>query len=283
LLALACKALRKPLGVRLFGGNLDLALARTGGVRRALVQRTVLSAPLVFLQTRALCTVLGPRRNLRWLPTTRDLPRVERASVPRCERFLFLSQLRPEKGLADALEAIARAPRGCTLTIAGPSMSANDTHALAGSERARYVGAVEPHEVPRLLAQHDALLFPSRHEGEGLPGAVIEALQSGLPVVATRWRSLPEVVEHERNGLLVEPGSVDELAAAIARLAGEPALHAQLSAGALEAGERFRAGPWHALLESWLLELCGRPPLLDDVAAPLPAERAAAQPVARAR
>jgi glycosyltransferase involved in cell wall biosynthesis len=263
LIALVCSALRKPLAIRVFGGNFDLALARLSRTRRAMVERTVCGAELVLLQTQALCQALGERNNARWLATTRDLPRAERPVAARCERFLFLAQLRPEKGFAEAIFAIDRAPRGCTLTVAGPPMATTDVRALGSSQRVRYVGSVDPRNVPRLLAEHDALVFPSRHEGEGLPGAVIEALQCGLPVIATRWRSLPELVTHERNGLLVEPGSVDELGAAIARLAQDRALYAQLAAGALEVGERFRAGPWHARLEAWLLELCGRAPETD--------------------
>ena len=258
LIALTCRALRKPLAMRVFGGNLDLALERLPEWRRQLVERTVLRAPLLLLQTRALCRKLGAGANARQLATTRDVPRIERAAATSCTRFLFLSQLRPEKGFGDAIAAIERSRVDCTLTIAGPPMATTDAGSLKTSARVRYVGAVAPQDVPRLLAEHDVLVFPSRHEGEGLPGVMIEALQSGLPVIATRWRSLPELVEHERNGLLVEPGSIDELAAAIERLASDRELRQRLAIGALDVGARFRAAPWHGELEGWLLRLCGR-------------------------
>jgi hypothetical protein len=268
LIALACGLARKPLAMRVFGGDLDLKLARANGVRRRLVLATALRAQLVLLQTQALCRQLGGPRT-HWLPTTRDLPELRSERPARCRRFLFLSQLRPEKGFADAIAAIERAPRGCTLTVAGPPMSRTDTRLLARSERVDYVGAIDSADVPRVLAAHDALVFPSRHDGEGMPGVVIEALQSNLPVIATRWRALPELVEDGRNGLLVAPGDIGGLAAAIAGLANDPQLYARLAEGARETGERFRAGPWHAQLEAWLLELCGVPPARTE-AAPAP-------------
>lgn len=258
LIALTCRTLRKPLAMRVFGGNLDLALERLPEWRRQLVERTVLRAPLLLLQTRALCQKLGAGTNARQLATTRDLPRIERTAATGGARFLFLSQLRPEKGFGDAIAAIERSRVDCMLTIAGPPMATTDAGSLRSSARVRYIGAIAPQDVPRLLAEHDVLVFPSRHEGEGLPGVMIEALQSGLPVIATRWRSLPELVEHEHNGLLVEPGSIEELAAAIERLANDRELIQRLAIGALDVGARFRAAPWHGELEDWLLRLCDR-------------------------
>ena len=55
-----------------------------------------------------------------------------------------------------------------------------------------------------------------------------EALSAGLPVVASRIGAIPEVIRDGENGLLVTPGSVDDLAAALARLAREPALRQSL-------------------------------------------------------
>ncbi len=60
--------------------------------------------------------------------------------------------------------------------------------------------------------------------------SVIEAMLCGLPVVATAIRGPREQVVEEETGLLVPPASVSELAAALARLAGDPALRARMGA-----------------------------------------------------
>jgi glycogen(starch) synthase len=57
-----------------------------------------------------------------------------------------------------------------------------------------------------------------------------EALSAGLPVVASRIGAIPELIRDGENGLLVTPGSVDDLAAALERLAREPALRQRLVA-----------------------------------------------------
>jgi glycosyltransferase involved in cell wall biosynthesis len=68
----------------------------------------------------------------------------------------------------------------------------------------------------------DFFFFPSFYESENFPLVLIEALGSGLPVVATRWRGIPEVVDEGLNAILCESGAIDELADAITRLCTSP-------------------------------------------------------------
>ena len=71
-------------------------------------------------------------------------------------------------------------------------------------------------------------LFVSSSMFEGASNAIIEAMASGLPVVGTAVGGTPELVTPEDNGLLIEPGDVDGLAAAIARIIDDPALGARM-------------------------------------------------------
>ncbi|MBI3776086.1 MAG: glycosyltransferase [Gammaproteobacteria bacterium] len=80
-------------------------------------------------------------------------------------------------------------------------------------DRVLFLGA-QPHAaVSRWIGAADLLCLPSRNEGT--PNVVVEALASGVPVVATRVGGLPELVTHRENGLLVEPNHADALAEAI--------------------------------------------------------------------
>ena len=63
----------------------------------------------------------------------------------------------------------------------------------------------------------DAFVLPSLY-GEGLPMVVLEAMAVGIPVVATEVEGVPEVISDKEHGLLVKPGSVDELSQALALL-----------------------------------------------------------------
>jgi len=75
---------------------------------------------------------------------------------------------------------------------------------------------------------------------DGIPNTILEAMAVGTPVVATRLSGIPEVVLPETTGLLVEPGDVDGLAAALARLLADADLACRLgAAGRALVVERF--------------------------------------------
>jgi len=70
---------------------------------------------------------------------------------------------------------------------------------------------------------------------EGLPVVLMEAMASGIPVVATRITGMPELIDDGRSGLLVAPGRADLLADALAGLARDPARRGALGAAGREA------------------------------------------------
>ena len=92
-------------------------------------------------------------------------------------------------------------------------------------------------DVAELMRGADLYVNSSHYEG--MPVAVIEALMSGLPVVATNVEGNREIVKTGENGLLVAPDDADALADAIIEIVENPALHAQLSRGALSSSAAF--------------------------------------------
>lgn len=244
-----CAVLRRPMAALFFGGSLAETYRRYPRWRRRLMDRTCLAAPLVYAQTRQLLREFQDRPNFRLLPNTRDIPAPPRrrcAARPHGEKLqlIFLSQLRMEKGLAEALAACGDLSESCVLNVFGPPMSNTDFSLFDNHPNASYRGTLDPSEVPARLREHDALIFPSYHRGEGYPGVIIEAFQCGLPVIAARWMGVPDLFEGEDAGLLVEPRSADDLRSAIKRLIDDPALRSRLAAGAKRQGEKFRSGPY---------------------------------------
>ena len=79
-----------------------------------------------------------------------------------------------------------------------------------------------------MLAAADIFTLPSHFEG--LPMSVIEAMLTGLPVVATAIRGPREQVADGETGLLVPPRAIAPLAAALSRLVADPALRARMGA-----------------------------------------------------
>ena len=107
---------------------------------------------------------------------------------------------------------------------------------LGLSDRVHFLGHVE--DVPSLLAASDVLCHPSL--AEGLPNAIVEAMASGVPVVASSVGGVPDAVSHEDTGLLVPPHDIKAIAGSVNKLLAAPDLGARLAAnGRRVAREQF--------------------------------------------
>jgi glycosyltransferase involved in cell wall biosynthesis len=154
--------------------------------------------------------------------------------------LLFVGQIAARKNPVRVLEAVARLPAGAPpLLLAGGSKGAaaevRGAHErLRLGDRARFLGHVAEGDLPALYAGARALVFPSLDEGFGLP--VLEAFACGTPVLASTAGALPET--SGGAALLVDPLSVDAIAAGILRLLGDEGLRADL----VERGRRRAAG-----------------------------------------
>jgi len=99
---------------------------------------------------------------------------------------------------------------------------------LGCAESVKLLGRIDdPRE---LLWASDVFAMPSLKEGLGV--AALEAMASALPVIASEVGGLPEVVEHDRTGIIVPPANPQAIASAIARLAQSTALRSQMGAAA---------------------------------------------------
>jgi glycosyltransferase involved in cell wall biosynthesis len=166
----------------------------------------------------------------------RAAARARHAIDPDAFVLVAVGALETRKGHDVLLDAIAlRADPRVHVLVAGEGALRADLearrHALGLDERVRFLGRVD--DVPTLLAAADALVMPSRQEGLGV--AALEAMAAGLPVVASRVGGLPDAVTDGVTGFLVPAEDPRALAAAIDRLAGDPALARRLGAEAAAA------------------------------------------------
>ena len=240
-----CRMAHRPLVLRLSGGDLGLVYDGYGAVARWLAERTWMRCSLVYVETRQSYQNFEHRPNFRWFPGTRNVQAPAMVRRAEIRKLIFFGRLHMTKGLAEALDACRHLPEPCHLQVFGPGMSDTDWSLFEAHPKATYGGVLEPEDVPRVLSEHDLLLFPSYYPGEGYPGVILEAFQCGLPVIAARWRAVPELVGHEENGLLVEPRSAGEVRSAIKRLLDDPDLYRRLCEGAKRRGEDFRSAKWH--------------------------------------
>lgn len=148
---------------------------------------------------------------------------------------ISVGRLVPAKGLDTLIDAWSRL-RGVhpdarlALVGDGPLRAEIESRAKdAGiGDRVVFLGARD--DVPALLRRAD--LYVSASRTEGMSNALLEALGSGLPVVATRAGSAPDVVVDGECGVLVPIGAPDALAAGLGRLLGDAALRARMGAAA---------------------------------------------------
>lgn len=151
--------------------------------------------------------------------THRLLPVATRA---RAEKLLYTGRLSVEKGLSvlfESLKLLGDAGRDYELTLVGDGVDRDRLEALArelGIDRYLvFAGYRSQEEVGEYLRRSDIFILPSF--AEGVPVSLMEAMATGIPVVATNVGGVAELVESERTGLLVPPADSGALAQAIAR------------------------------------------------------------------
>jgi glycosyltransferase involved in cell wall biosynthesis len=186
-----------------------------------------------------------PAANIEVLHNAVALPNVGglRRLEDREPTLVFMGHLLRGKGIYDLVRAFALVaghfPR--LKLMCGGVGSIDEVRQLATQldvrDRILCPGWLDPERKSAELASGTIFILPSY--AEGMPMALLEAMSWRLPVITTPVGGIPQLVTHESNGLLVAPGDIDGLAAAIERLMKDPALRERLGSAAratIEAG-----------------------------------------------
>ena len=192
----------------------------------------------------------------RFRPGTANSPSAARAGLGLAQDasvVICVARFDPVKGVDILLEAwpevVSMNPRS-TLLLAGDGplhdSLEEQARALGITESVRFLGYRS--DVESILHAADICVVPSRSEGLSL--AAIEAMASGLPVVASRVGGIPEVVEDGTTGLLVEAENPTALAGAINRLLGDTTLRRRFAASASRAAQAYDIEAYCARLEA---------------------------------
>jgi glycosyltransferase involved in cell wall biosynthesis len=156
-------------------------------------------------------------------------------------RIGYVGRLAPQKRVDLLVAAFGRMTRPADLVLVGDGPERTRVQRLVrhspAADRISTTGFVEHSAVPAVLASLDLLVLPSAYEEMG--SVLVEAMAAGLPVVASDVGGIPEVVRHGVTGLLVPPGDVAALAAALDRLVADPVLRSHLAAGARSRAEEY--------------------------------------------
>ena len=247
LMALAARLRGCTVLVHAHGGNIETWLTTR---RAALVMRACMwpaDGVVAVWESgcQALARVLGPRR-VRLVDNGVDTDRFRPAEhVDRVPRVLYVGLLTPRKGVLDLLTAsrmLAEEGLEHELLLLGGTPDEGPQAAepvLAAAEgAATLLGTRLPEEMPAAYAEGDVFCLPSWWEA--MPLSVLEAMASGLPVVASDVGDVARLVEDGVSGYVVPARSPDELAGALRKLLDDPGLRRRMGkAGRRRAEERF--------------------------------------------
>jgi len=160
--------------------------------------------------------------------------------------ILFLGRMEPRKGLIHLLRAFRKLQRDgvrarLLLVGTGPGEREARRYVLTRQlEDVEFLGRVPEGQKAQLFKTADIYVSPATgRESFGI--VLLEAMSAGAPIICSDIHGYRGVVRRERDGILVEPGNADALAASIRRLIDDPQLRAQLS----------RAGEERAQLFTW--------------------------------
>ena len=232
--AIARKLIRRPYVLHLHGGvdtepgSRDALLATRFRLKRSLYDSTVgkwtvRSADLVASVSKRDAELaktlwqLDPRR-VSWVPNAVDPHDYDNLSKSEHCNIVFIGRLEPWKGVQlffDIAKIVQRQREDVTFTIVGGG-SLGDYVKSASKERIKFLGRLPHREIAGVLRDSTLLVIPSFIEG--LPTVCLEALASGVPVVASNVGGISEVVMNGETGQLFPPGDARQCSDHILRL-----------------------------------------------------------------
>jgi len=207
---------RKSYSLRKFAGSFDDFYQSCNFLNRFIIRKVLKSSSANFFETLDLVDKFKCYNSRTfWFPNVRPKQTIRSVNYEPNEkiRLLYLSQVDTEKGVLDLISAVESLDN-FSLTIAGPIIDKKLFKLENISEpNICYVGVINNKNIYEYMSSFHCLVLPTYYSGEGYPGVIIEAFMIGLPIISTKWRSIPELVGN--GGILVEPKSIKEIIGAI--------------------------------------------------------------------
>jgi glycosyltransferase involved in cell wall biosynthesis len=236
LLLLVARAAGCQTVFHLHGARFDQFAQRDAGfLMRRWIRHTLRASSVVIALSERWAAFLrgyAPGARVVVVPNSVPLPAAPAASAEQAGRILFLGQVDGRKGIYDLLAAVAALLPGfpqIELAIGGQGeldQVRQRAAELGIADHLVLLGWVDARQKQTELARAAVFCLPSH--AEGLPMAMLEAMAAGKAVVVSDVGGIPDAVQDGSNGLLVQPGQVPQLAAALGAVLGDQALRSRL-------------------------------------------------------
>lgn len=214
--------LNKPYYIKVHGS--DINIFAQDGPRKVMISEVCCQAKHVFsvsdaLRDKIIQLGVSPdcvTRIYNGVNSALFYPELRNESIVRADYWLFVGNLKKDKGVADLLEAFAQYNSGGGLRdlyFIGDGLMhnqlSNRIKELGLEDKVYLLGAMKHEQAASYVRQATCLILASYHEG--VPNVLLEAANCGVPIIATRVGGIPEVVVEGVTGLLVEPGDLGGL------------------------------------------------------------------------
>jgi glycosyltransferase involved in cell wall biosynthesis len=249
ILLIICKLLGKKCYIRFFGGRPILQFKKLPAVLKSLILQSFRWVEKIVVQTQVGASefpdnlldkvevVSGYREcNSTAIHTVKDMEII---------RYVYVGLIAKEKGIDLLTEVFSEIHSKSgdmyqvELHLYGMMASEKIRSRLTGQPDVYIHGVVENEKLREELHKYDIFVFPTIYNNEGHPGAMIEALMAGLPVIASDFPVIREVISHDINGWLVRPGDISELCSSMLQLASDLEIRKRLSINAFKSSRKF--------------------------------------------
>ena len=186
--------------------------------------------------------------NVYPLNNFRDIKPVKKSKTSNDEilKIAFLSRVMKRKGIFDLIDVVSeinKEKQQIELDVYGNKSFSDDEAKLFDSkinnDSIKYLGVVKNSEVVETLSKYDMFVFPTKFIGEGTPGAIVEALIAGTPVLTSNFPQAKYLLNDEKDSLFFEMFDKEDLKSELLYIINNKNLLELMSKEALEAGKKY--------------------------------------------
>lgn len=201
-------------------------------------------------------------KNVKVFPNYRISSGLENKKYEK-NNFIFYSRVREDKGIQVAIDAIELARKethkDLKLHIYGPidyDYEQQFKTIIKNKKYVKYCGVLNEPNIIDKISQYNALLFPTYYDGEGFPGAVLEAVMAGIPVLASDWKYNRDVIKDRENGLIHDTKNSRNLANDILELLKNNELNQTIRKNNVEMSKKYSENEIFPILSTLIESEC---------------------------
>lgn len=212
ILVFFAKIFNKKFILRKFTGDFDEIYLKAGFIKRKFISYTLNNSTFNFFETYHLVSFFESQGfKSYYLPNIRKLDHnIQHQNKTYSNRILYIGRITAVKGIDLILETAKKLPSH-QFDFYGYIEDPKYNKILNEIDNVTFYGAIAHQELHKKLLEYQVFLMPSCHPSEGYPGVLFDCMLASVLIMVSNWRALPEIIQHDRNGILVEPYNVDDI------------------------------------------------------------------------